>query len=324
MPINHEMRKSGVAASDVGAIFGVDPNRDAFSVVAEKKGDLPPIETTDRMRVGKAIEPGILALYSYRTGYELDYCDQTMRHPEREWMIYTPDALVRGERRGVDAKSISFDQRRNWGPTADDIPEKIQLQCWYYMAALDYDVWDVAAFMGDGMPRIYTIERDLEAERVMLARCEEFYLRYLKGDEMPPMGASASAAAWLQRAFPTHKRPDLRRATQAEEQMLAAYAGVRADQIELQRERDELENSIKLAIADREGLLWPDGKFTWRKTKDREVVDYKSLSLGLINQFIPDAAERKTLVEFYTTIKPGIRRIYFDCDLVAAEVTTEV
>lgn len=140
-----------------------------------------------RMVVGKALEPGVLSLYTYVTGRQVTYCDVTSVHPVRPWMAYTPDAICNDERRGVDAKVVFWDQRRKWGEKADEIPERVQLQAYWYMAALNYDVWDVCALVGEGEPRVYTIERDPEAEKAMLDRTFEWYSRYLLGDEIPPL-----------------------------------------------------------------------------------------------------------------------------------------
>jgi predicted phage-related endonuclease len=315
--IDPQIRRLGIGGSDVGAIFGVDQYRDAFSLWAEKRGDLPKSAPNDRQIIGSALEPGVLKLYTHVTGREVRYVNETSRHPARPWMVYTPDALCIDERRGVDAKVVAFDQRRKWGATSDDIPMGIQLQCWYYMAALDYDVWDVAALVGDGMPRVYPIIRDLEAERVMLARVEEFYQRFIAGDEMPPIGGSETAAIWLQQAFPMHKRPDLRDATEDEIVLMTEYAGVRVMESELKRTRKELENNIKLAIADREGLIWEHGKFTWRKTKDTPKTNWESIARGLMFEYVKDESLRTTLLEMHTRVKPGPRRILFQSDLLA-------
>lgn len=314
--IDPKIRRLGIGGSEVGALFGCDGDRDAFSVWAEKKGGLPSLPPTDRMLLGKALEPGVLQLYTHVTGREVDYCDKTFLHVERPYMVYTPDAFCKHDRRGVDAKVVAWDQRRKWGPTSDDIPQRIQLQCWWYMAATDYDVWDVAALLGDGMPRVYEVIRDVEAERVMLARAEEFYLRYLVGDEVPEMGGTDCASLWLQQAFPHHKRPDLRLATDAEIALLDQYAQVRLEQKDLAEQRARLENQIKLAIAEREGLVWFGGKFTWRKCKDKAVTDWESMALGLMNQYVKDEATRATLMEMYTYTKSGSRRIWFDSDLL--------
>lgn len=312
--IDRELRRQGISSTDIGAIFEVDPWRDPFSVWAAKKGQLPEMKVTPRMRLGKYFEQGIVAYYSDLTGRPVQWCDETMRHQERAWMLCTPDALVCHERRGVDAKLVAWDQRRKWGATADDIPLSIQLQMWWMLAVLDYDAWDVAAFIGEEAPRVYEIERDREAERVMVARAEEFHRRYIVGDEVPPITGGEAASLWLQQAFPTHRRPDLRAATAEEIEKLTEYARLRIAQRTLVDEKARIENEIKLAIADHEGLVWDTGKFTWRKTKDRTVIDWQSIAVGLLSQYVTDPETRGTLLGLHTSTRPGPRRIWFDCE----------
>lgn len=312
--VDLELRRHGIGASEVGAIFGVHPWLTAFSLRAEKRGEIPRREPDMRVRLGQAFEVGVLSLYSYATGREVDHCGHTMQHPERPWMVYTPDALCRGERRGVDAKVTHWDQRNKWGETADEIPEYIQLQCWYYMAALDYDVWDVAAMViGEDAPRIYEIPRDREAERAMLERVEEFWVRYIQGSEQLPIDGSDAASAWLQQRFPRHRRPDLREATRPEQLLLEEYVDVRLFEREAKERRARLENQIKLAIADKEGLTWPDGKFTWRRTKDGSATDWEKLAEALLADYVEDPKMRRRAIAEHTQPRPGGRRIRIDC-----------
>lgn len=314
--IDQAVRRLAIGGSEVGAIFGVSSFQDAFGVWASKKGGLPPGKPTERMLVGKALEQGVLQLYTHITGREVQpYFDQTFQHPDRPWMVYTPDALVKGERRGVDCKVVAWDQRHRWGPTAEDIPLEVQLQCWWYMAALNYEAWDVAALVGDGLPHVYEIYRDLEAEEVMLARVYEFWARYIAGDEVPPITQGLSAGMWLQQAFPREKT-NSRPAEPQEVDLLEQYAQVRVQEAQARAARGSLENQIKLAIADHEGLYWSHGKFTWKKTKDGTKVDWESAARGLLQRFITDKAERDTLMGIYTKPKPGYRRIYFRSDLM--------
>jgi len=312
--LNHELRRQGISGSDLGPLFGCDDERDEFSLWLEKKEGFESFKPSIRMVVGKALEPGILTLYTYVTGREVEYCDETRRHPSRPWMIYTPDALCMGEQRGVDAKLVFWDQRRKWGDTADEIPDRVQLQCRWYMAALDYDVWDVAALVGEGEPRIYTIERHREVERIILARAEEWYRRYLVGNEQPPIGGSDASARWLKATFPHHKRPDMREATPEEIAVLNDYTALRLLLKELDPERDKLENRLKFAIGEKEGLTWPAGRFTWRRTKDTQVVDWHSMAIALLYHHIQDEGKRAELLAEYTHTKPGYRRIRLDAD----------
>jgi predicted phage-related endonuclease len=316
----NNLRKIGIGGSEVAALFDADEYRDQFSVWASKKGGLkrgdePP---NIRMVVGKALEQGVLELYTYVTGRKIQYCDETFQHPERPYQIYTPDAFCVGERRGVDAKVVFWDQRRKWGLDADQIPMRVQLQAFWYMSALDYDLWDICALVGEGEPRVYTIHRDREAERVMLARVEEWYQRYLVGNDRPPIGSSEEASRWLQQTYPAHKRPDLRWAVPEEIEILERYVQVRLAQKALSAEQDALETQIKDAIKDREGLQWDEGIFTWRKTKDGVKVDYKSMAIGLLHA-VKDPEARAELLALYTTPKPGTRRIRIDHDALRSQ-----
>jgi predicted phage-related endonuclease len=310
--INRELRRLGWGGADMGALFDVDPDRDLHTAVLEKKHGLV-IAPTKRMQLGSWIEPGIIQAYAGYTEKPVRYVNETFQHPARPWMIYSPDALREDEKRVVDAKFIAWDQRRKWGPRSGDIPERVQLQMWWYMAALDYPVADVAALLGDEL-RIYSIYRDLEVERVILARAEECYRKYLEGDEMPPIGSSVHATAWLQQAFPAHKRPDMREATEDEIATMRRYAVVRNQFKKIEREKNGLANKLREAVATREGIRWSGGKFTWRKTKDSEYVDYKSMAVALLYNYVKDEETRKKMYDDYTKTKAGYRRIYFECE----------
>ena len=314
--IDLELRRKCITSTDVGPIFGVDGFRDAFEVWAEKHGHAPPWIPNARAAMGKDLEQGIMRAYCRLTGREAQWIDRTIQHPTKPWMAGSPDALLYGANgrvvRGVDSKLVFFDQRRKWGEDAHEIPEAYQLQAWWLMAITDCDVWDVAAWMGEDAPRIYEIERNREAERVVIERCDEWHRRYVLGDEMPPITGSQASTRWLQQAFPTIKRPDLRQATDEEVELLEAYAQARLLRGDAIEACDEMENQIKLAIADREGLEWRRGRFTWKRTKDGVTVDWESMAKGLLNEKDKDQAE--TLMGIYTKPKPGIRRIHFVCD----------
>lgn len=317
--IDPEKRKLGIGGSDVAAIFDADEFKDAFSVWASKKGGLVRGQPDIRMVVGKYLEEGVIKLYQYITKRQTEFCDVTSVHPERPWMVYTPDALCPGERRGVDAKVVAWDQRRQWD---DGVPLRVELQCWWYMAALDYDRWDVCALMGEGMPRIYTIERDREGEAAMLEKVEQWYRRFIVGDDRPPIGGNEDAARWLKQMYPRNRR-DLRLATTEEIDALTAYVQIRVQQKELSRRQKALENYFKAAIGDAEGLTWEEGKLTWRKTKDGTWTDWQSMALALLHQHVDDASERERIEAFYTLPKAGVRRMLCTHDDLRAKQDEE-
>jgi predicted phage-related endonuclease len=265
----------------------------------------------------------VLDLYSRMTGRNIDYIDKSSRHPQRPWQIFTPDALCRSERRGIDAKVVFWDQRAKWGREADEIPDRVQFQCWWYMSALDYPVWDVCALVGEGLPRIYTLERlDSVQESRMLARVEEWVERYLVGNDRPPIGGSREATDWLKQAYPAHNRADIREATAEEVALLDEYVDLRVAEKEVTRRRDALENALKDAIGNSEGLRWDEGTFTWRKTKDGETTRWKDMAQRLLNLYVKEE-DRETTVSIYTDPKPGQRRIRLNHPAVSGAAEKE-
>jgi predicted phage-related endonuclease len=310
--IDHEIRRKGLGGSDVAAVFGLDHYRDPFDVWAEKKGHAgPPLPPTLSQKIGIELQSGLLAIYGFMTGHEVQEVDETFTLAEQPWMVYSPDALCKDERRGVDAKVVLFERGHEWGE--DSVPYSVELQAAWYMACLGYPAWDIIALVA-GHPRIYSLTRDRELESIMLARAKEWWDRFIVGDERPPIGGGDGAARWLERTFPSHKRPDMRAATEEEILWLEDYAKVRLLQKTCEGRRDALENALKFAVGSREGLAWSGGKFTWRKTRDSKITDWQSLALGVLNQYVKEEDKRAELVEFYTRVIPGSRRIWFSAE----------
>lgn len=302
------VRLRGIGGTDIAAILGVDSYRDAYSVWAEKTGRLERAPASPRMRLGKIFERGIVQYYEELTGRATEFLDVTMRHPDRDWMVYTPDAICVHEPRGIDAKFISWDQRHQWGETAYDIPERVQMQCYWYMAAFGYPVWDVAALFGNDELQIYTVERDLEIEREMLAAAEDFWQRHILGGEEPVPGGSPETSRYIKERFPRH-RLELRDATAPEAELLDQYAAVRVEENIIWEKRAGLENRIKLAVGDGEGLAWPRGRFTWKNVKDSTKTDWEKLAGRLLLGYADD--EQAALKQEFSETKPGVRRIHF-------------
>jgi predicted phage-related endonuclease len=305
---DHELRQHGIGGSDVAAILGCDSRRDAYSVWAEKTGRLRREPPTARMQLGKLFERGIVEYYSSLTGRAVVWLDQTRRDPERPWMVYTPDAICQHENRGIDAKLVSWDQRHLWGETADDIPERVQIQCHWYMAAMDYPVWDVAALLGMDEPRVYTIRRDYELEDEILQGAEEFWRRHIVGGEEPVPGGSPETSRYIRERFP-RQRADIREASPVEAALLDEYRLVRDDEDDINLRRTALEQRIKLAIGEADGLTWAGGRFTWRNVRDSLRTDWEALAESMLRTMAAD--EQAALKREYSALHEGTRRINF-------------
>ena len=205
--INVELRAQGIGGSDVAAIVGLDPRRDAFAVYADKLGLVERSEPNARMKWGKRLERVIVDAYSEETGRSTIWIDETRRNPAREWQVYTPDAMCTAMLRGIDAKNVSFDQAAKWGEIGSDlVPDSIALQCQWYCSSADIPVWDVAALFGGNDLRIYTVNRDPEIEAALLEEAENFWKNHGLARVPPPIGSSATAATTRRHCSPPRWR----------------------------------------------------------------------------------------------------------------------
>jgi hypothetical protein len=167
---------------------------------------------------------------------------------------------------------------------------------------------------------IYVIEADPEFDQFIVDTAEEKWRRYFERRERPPIGGNKISTEWLKRAYPLHKQPDMRPATDAEIALLTRYGQVRAQRKVLTKEIDELENKLRDAVKDREGLEWPHGSFVWRKTKDGTEIDWHAMAIALRTYYIKDPDPRKQeearqkVTDEHTRPKLGHRYIRFTWD----------
>lgn len=317
MPLDDSLRELRIGGSEISAIFGRNEYLDEFGLWARKKGNLPPQESAPRMRLGKHLEQGIVSYAAEIAGWEYEWCDQTSRSEQYPFMAGTPDALMPKLRWGIDAKLVGWDQAHRWGRNVNQIPHHAVMQAWWYIAQFGYLGWYVVALvMGEDQPRIYPVPRDLGVESIMLRKAEAWWKRYLIGDERPTITASDHSDAWLKKHHPRPVRPDIQRATPEESEVLDEYADIRSNYLFFEKKRLDLEAQIKAAIGDRAGLEWPGGKFTWKLTKESELVDWPALGKSLIDRH----PAKDTLLTEFTYIKPGHRRIYFKSARTGAEM----
>lgn len=311
MSIDKELRRQGIAASEAAALWDLHPYVTRCGVVLRKKYPAA-FETpeTDWQSIGHIFEEPCLQVYSLLTKRRTRYVNETYRHLTLP-IVYSPDALCEDEPRGVELKVYADESRRFFGPHQDELPDFMKIQCHVYMAMMNIPVWDVFVLLA-GRPRIFTVWGDRELEDAIVEQIDEFWHRHVDpGDEELPVDDPDAADQYLQWRYPTHRRPDLRVANDAEIAMLNEYTEVRQQADLLNARRKILEAGIKGAIKDSEGLTFPDGKFTWRRTKDSTVTNWAEMSLGLLHVHESDPAKREAIIDFYTRPKPGTRRIRF-------------
>jgi putative phage-type endonuclease len=307
-------RKRMITASRIGSVFGVDPYCDLHRMILQMRGEAER-QAQPWMMAGKRWERPIAMVYQEETGREVEWFDRLVKHPDHPWLGASPDALVRADEEVLDFKLAQWHQRHKFGPTPEDVPPQHILQLQTQMGVMGYQQAKLVVWAGETELRVYPYEFDELMFRTIVERCSEIYYTYVLTDQLPPITGSEESSEWLKQRFPKNFGT-VRRATPVERELLERYTDVRirekmeGEQIEYNRKL--YENRIKEQIGSDDGIEWIDGRFTWKKIKDSETVDWEPLARTLL--LSRSEEEQADLVKRFTTTKVGYRKIHFTSD----------
>jgi putative phage-type endonuclease len=284
-------RRDLITATDIPVLLGVSPWKCEADLADEKRGTAEPSEPSLRMRVGSFLEPLIADEYARATGAKVRRSHVMVRHPDLPWAAASLDATVVGERRVLELKRAS---RQRF---ANGVPEDIEAQVAWQLGCTGYPDAHIAVLHDDDLA-VYeqAADPDLFAELVRLA--ESFRRRLAEG------GPFARDLARLRRDHPTDDGTEMAADADLEE-AVRALLGTRERRKVLEDNEARLEAAIKDRMGDHAVLTGAGWRVTWKRTKDREETDWRSLATGLLTA-LPET-ERATLVGLHTAVRDGFR-----------------
>ena len=273
-----EIRKT-IGASPVATILGANSRDTPLALYGRLRGELPPIEVTNRMRSGTNAEPLIARLYGDETGRLVeDPGDYTIQiNPDIPWMHCTVDRFAKREDRivkgVVELKKPGWRMRKEW---IDGTPIYVTMQIQAQLAVTGLQWGSAAALIDDEEFVWEDHERNEAFIAAMLKKTKEFWERVQNGD--PPEVETGEDLATLRLLYPDEEKgktielPD--EANTHDEMRAAAHKDMK------QAEAAYKYHSAKIArmIGDAEkGTLLSGGGFTW-KTENKKAHTVKASS----------------------------------------------
>jgi putative phage-type endonuclease len=258
------IRATGIGASEVASVVGLNPWRSAHDVWLLKRG-LVDESGNVKTRMGTRVETCVLEEYIAETGAEIANFG-TVRHTSNDWMLATPDACVFGAPRLVEVKCVGWRSAFHWGTEEDAIPDYYRPQCQWQMTVTGATEVHVAAWIGGSDFRIYTVRHNEALEAALVEACRAFWFENVLAGEPPPVDGSEGARRMLAELYPRNTKP-LVKATSEHERLadLLARARVAYDEAELAKKAAE--NALIKAIGDADGITSDAWKATYKATK---------------------------------------------------------
>lgn len=258
-------RRKIIGASEVAAILGVDPRRNALSVYADKVAGKLDESDESWLAFGRDVEAAIAKGYSYRTGRPVRDlgADTIQRHPDLHFLGATLDRVTEGSDTypapasgpgPLELKAVGFHRESEWReepPLQYVVQVQIQMACtgapWGSLGALfgGIRIAEPADMMRD--------DRFLKVAYELLAR---FWWQVQRRQPPEADGSEVSREA-IKRLWPVD---DGQAVTLLEADRLLAdrWEVAKLRQKEAEETRDEIENKLRVRIGEAQRGDLPD------------------------------------------------------------------
>lgn len=195
------IRARRIGASEVGALFGLDPYCTRFELWHRKRGSLPEEDMSDNAHVfwGDVLEPAIARGVALREGWKVRKVRRDAPHPELDCLGATLDYEVVGHEDGraaLEIKTADTWAAKRW---ADGLPPlRYQLQLQTQLDCTGCKWGAIAVLVGGNDLRVFRFDRHESAIARVRAEVAAFWRSIEAGEEpQPDWHADAETVAQL-------------------------------------------------------------------------------------------------------------------------------
>ena len=294
-------RPLGIGGTDIGAILGLSPYKTPLELWSELVSSDPP-KSRDllHLRYGQHTESFVAREYERATQLFTVEHSSTLFHKTHGYMfghidrfvLDTPDtpAVVDGvvtANKLLECKTSSAFSKSDWGEAGtDQVPPLYLVQCAWYLAITGCKAADLAVLIGNNDFRVYTIERDLELEGLILSHAQAFWHEHVLAQK-PPQPVNVQDVQLL---FPKETAGSSVEANLDLLEQIKQYQSSSAKAQLLSDECEKLKSEILNYMGSAEKLTHCGKTIaTWKCSKASSRIDTKALA-----QEYPDIAKSFT------------------------------
>lgn len=299
-PKTHEewlaIRQLGIGSSDVGTILGLNPYETPYQWWRQRKSGESKAETF-AMRAGHYLEDAVARFWVDATNRKViksSAGDWLYRSTEAPHLQASPDRLywTSDSRKAKGILECKTTQRTI---DADDLPKTWFCQVQYQMGVAEIESASIAWLTAGREFGFRDLQFNPQFYKWLTEQVNEFWQRYIVGDEEPPMTTAADVLL----KYPKHTEE---RVIECSEEVALAcdkFNELRDQLKSIEAEQDKLLDKIKLAFDDAEAITF-GGKTlaTWRASAPRKQFDHKAY-----------LADHPEVMEQYTIARGGERRL---------------
>lgn len=242
-----QLRKRGIGGSDASAILGFNRYKSAFQLYIEKTSEWVEESDSEAAYWGNVLEDVVAREFARRTGKKIRKINRMLRHPYHYFMTANLDRDVVGEKAFLECKTASEYLKDSWN--GEDVPAAYLCQLQHYLAVTGYEKAYIAVLIGGNKFVWKEVARDDEFIELMIQHEKSFWENHVLADVPPAIDGSSSASELLAKMYPQ----DDGSAIMLDEQsntLIEAIESIKAEQKQLEKQRNEYENQLKMTLGE--------------------------------------------------------------------------
>ena len=263
-------RQLSLGASEIAAAAGLCPYVSALELYHRKRGEIPPIEDNDAMRMGRLLEPVVKAEFIRESGLTLiDPNPPMFRHGKYERITATPDGIVDTSTL-LECKTASWRMKGSWGETdTDDCPVNYLCQVQQQMAVMNASMVHLAVLFDGAQLKLFKVMRNDDLIKLLIAAGLELWERIQDGRPPEPNWEHSSTPKLIKAIHGSIN--DARIELNADEVALwSEYESINEMNKENKSRQDEIKARLLHAIGDNFAGILDDGNMLRRKVIEKK------------------------------------------------------
>jgi putative phage-type endonuclease len=320
-------RRSGIGASEAAAVVGQSPWSTPWQVWLDKTGQIPVGgEETEAMYFGTLLEDSIAQAAADRAGWELEDVKATFAHPEHDWMLASPDRIIKigGQDWLLEIKNsggYKLDEWRSGEPDAEGVwtggeaPLHYILQVQHQHAVMGTQFGYIAALLGGNRLCIVEVPRDQELIDMLVERERAFWYDHVVANVPPPIDGMPTTTEMLMQIY---AESDAEKTVELDESIARAlldYAQKCSEEAKVKEAKTLAGNILRDAMGDAEQATYngvPVASWKPQATDRFDQAAFKAEYPDLYSKFVVKSHTRvlrpsksKAAQEILATINGG-------------------
>lgn len=256
-----EARRTGIGASEMAAVLGLDKYLSEVELFLRKTGQAPEDESGEAAEWGLRLESIIAEEFGRRTGRAVNMEGNLLRSNEHPWALCTLDARANGLPLEI---KLTGGRAQDW---ADGVPEYYYPQVQQQMLVTGARMASVAALLNGTRLVWCDVARDEEMIARIIREGERFW-RCVTDESAPPPDGSLSAGWALKQLYQTASDDTVSLDWEAAD-LTARYDELVCQLESLDTEKERIRQTIQAQMGSASVAVLPgeNGSWTWKQTK---------------------------------------------------------